>query len=1084
MLQYRSLLGTILLVVALTGVAWSQATTATLIGTVTDQSGAVVPNANVTATETNTGVARRAVTNQEGIYSLPYLAPGTYRIDVEAQGFKRMQRDAVELRATTSTRVDTTLEPGQVSETVEVTAETPLLQTDRSEVSRSFNTKAVTELPLANRNFQALAGLLPGVTPPAVTFTQTEDPQGTTFFRANGQGDSANNTQVDGLDNTNPTLGLTIYIPPAEVVQEVNVTTSNYNAEFGRAGGAVLNVITRGGTNDLHGALFAFNRNRALRARNIFNVAPQPQPNFVRNEFGGTLGGPIRKNKTFFFGAYQGRTLRQSRTQTQTVPVEAWRRGDFGGIADLNLYDPFTGNPDGTGRTPFSGNQISANRINPIAAKLLPLIPLPNVPGAFVSNLITNVPFTYDGHSFDGRVDHTFSENTRGFAKFNHSTYNVRDEAALGNVVGQGSVSTPYTVTAILSATHTFSPTLLGEFRGGYNRYYTNVRGINPDLTNESLGIRNPNPDAIGTAGMARIEISGMQSMGSEVFHPLINTDNLFNVVNTWNKQSGRHAFKWGVDVRRNRMDRFQPQGLGFGPRGRFVFNPGITALRGGPALGSTPFGNAFAAFLLGAPDETSRTYMPITPTNRQTQFFTFFHDTFQITSRLTLDLGLRWELYTPIRPRYRGGASNYNTENNTLEVAGYGDISLANNVKTDWNNFAPRVGFSYRLGDKSVIRSGYGISYYTGRFGFTGGSLSTQFPVVYNIQNGPTNDFIVNGSFDVLPVVPEIAIPQNGIISPAPNQAFFTIPRDNPTSFVHSYNFTYQREIGRGMAIDVGYVGSLGRQLPFQQQLNAAPPGTGNAGRPFNARFGRLANVDLRATGLNNNYNSLQTNLTKRFSGGLQFTAAYTWSKVLGVGNDQGGFIVHTDIQRNYGPTSYDRTHMFTSSHIYELPFGNGKPFLQSGPGAWLLGGWQLNGLIRLVSGEPFTPQADATPCNCPGNGNFADSVAPTRYIRDAGRGVFWIDPSTFSAPGPNRFGNAGRNSLRGPGFFNYDLSAVRNFRMGERARLELRGEAYNLTNTPRWNNPVNNVNDPLFGQITAASGEREVQLAVRFTF
>jgi hypothetical protein len=318
----------ILIVLLLPISAWTQAVTATLLGTVSDSSGAFVPNADVIVTETATGVSRRSVTNNEGIYTIPYLSPGTYRVEVEAKGFKKTVRENIELRATISTRVDATLEPGQLTEVVEVRAESPLLQTDRSEVSRSFNQKAITELPLADRSFQSLVGLMPGIAPPSVDFTRAEDPQGTTFFGANGQGNSANNTQVDGLDNTNPTLGLTIYLPPAEVVQEVNITTTNYNAEFGRAGGAILNVVTRGGTNELHGSLFEFHRNRAVRARNMFNVVPQPKPNFIRNDYGGTLGGPLVRNKTFFFGGYQGRTLRQSSTVTTTVPVEAWRRGD------------------------------------------------------------------------------------------------------------------------------------------------------------------------------------------------------------------------------------------------------------------------------------------------------------------------------------------------------------------------------------------------------------------------------------------------------------------------------------------------------------------------------------------------------------------------------------------------------------------------------------------------------------------------------------------------------------------------------------------------------------------------------------
>lgn len=381
-------------------------------------------------------------------------------------------------------------------------------------------------------------------------------------------------------------------------------------------------------------------------------------------------------------------------------------------------------------------------------------------------------------------------------------------------------------------------------------------------------------------------------------------------------------------------------------------------------------------------------------------------------------------------------------------------------------------------------MRGGYGISYYTGRFGFTGGTLSTQFPVLYNIQNGVENDFTVNGTFGQLPPVPVIPIPTNGVITPAPNQAFFTVPESYPSPLVHSYNFTYQRDLGWAVAWDMGYVGSRARNIPYQQQLNAALPGAGAEGRPFFQKFGRTANVDLRANGLKNRYDSLQTNIAKRFSHGLQFTAAYTYSKTLGVGDDQGGFIVQTDINRNYGPTGYDRTHMFVASHVYELPFGRGKRWMSSGPGAAILGGWQTNGVYRKVSGAPFTPTADATACNCPGNSNFADSIGPTKYLGGEGRGLLWFDTTSFAAPAANRFGNAGRNSLRGPGFATYDLSAVRNFRLRERFRLEVRGEAYNVTNSPRWGNPTNSVNNASFGQILSASNERELQIAARITF
>jgi hypothetical protein len=1067
---------------------FGQAVSATLTGAVTDVTGGVLPGATVVITEVNTGIVRRVTTSDAGIYTQPYLPPGLYRVEVERDGFKKFVREGIVINVASTVRVDVTLEPGAVTEVVNVTAETPLLQTDRADVSRTVTAEAVVELPVPNRSFQALVGLLPGVTPPAATFTPLEDPQRTNFYQANGQGNSANNVQVDGVDNNNPTLGLTIYIPPAEIIQEVNVSTSNYNAEFGRAGGAVLNVITRSGTNEFHGSLFHFHRNRELRARNFFNFVPQPKPAFVRNQFGGTLGGPVVRNKTFFFGSFQGATERRATTQLQTVPTEAWRTGNFSGVPGLTLHDPLTGNPDGTGRIPFSNNVIPATRFHPVARILTPHIPATNQPG-LVNNVVGNVPFSLNGWNYDGRVDHTFNDRNSMFIKYNYSPYDVAQAALLGPRVGDGVVSNVFTHTVSLNYNRQWTPTLLMEARVGYNRYRAEVNGDNIDdpLARE-LPIVNPNPDPISTRGLPRFNVAGMPGMGPPVFYPLINTDNLFNYVNTWSKFFSKHAIKFGADIRRIRADRFQPQGLNFGPRGRFDYNPGTTAVPG-QSLG--PFGtlgHSFAAFLIGAVDATYRTYQTVTPTNRVTQAFFFFHDTWQVTSRLTLDLGVRWEGHSTVKPRYAGGASNYDISNNSLVVAGIGQIGMSTNVDFDPNNWAPRVGIAYRLNDKTVIRTGYGTSYYTGRFGFTGGTLSTQFPVIYNVQEGVPGNFRIEGTQDSLPVVPFMDIPPTGIIQPAPNQGFFTIPRNNPIPFVHSYSFTIQRLLPASVVADIAYVGTLGRRIPGQRELNFALPGTGAAGLVFNQAFGRTASVAERANAYNNNYNSLQINVQRRFIQGLAFGAAYTWSRALGVGDDQPGFVIPGFVrQRHYGPAGFDRTHMLTVNHLWELPFGKGKRWGNSGLSSWLFGGWQLNGILRFVTGTPFSIVADAGPCNCPGNGNFADVVGRTRRLGGIGPGQLFFDTGAFAAPGPNRFGNAGRNIVRGPGFGNYDFSVFRTFPIQEKAKLEFRAEFYNLTNSPRFANPVNNVNAGNFGQITSTlfgEGERDIQFALRIVF
>jgi hypothetical protein len=1062
-----------------------------MLGTVTDASGAIVPTAAVTVTEVNTGVTRNSSTTAAGTYSIPYLSPGKYKIEITATGFKKFLRENVDVTVASAIRVDAVLQVGSLAETMEVKAESPLLQTDRAEIAETFDTQVVRELPFAERTPQAIVGLVAGVTPPSTATTDMEGPQGTTSFQANGQSSTGNNTQVDGVDNNDPIVNKTIYIPPVESVQEVYVTTSNYNAEFGRAGGAVMNIITRGGTNQLHGSLFEFHRSTNLAARNFFNPVGRPKPTFIRNEFGASVGGPIKKDKTFFFASYQGRYIRQANATTTSVPNADWLAGDFSATPQVNLFDPATGNADGTGRLPFPNNVIPPSRFHSVSKGLLPMIPEANASG-FTNNFIVNVPFAYDGNSYDGRIDHNFSEWTKIFFKFNTSRFNLTQKAALGDVIGEGTTSTPYTVTGAVNLTHGFTASLLSELRLGYNRYYAKVNGLNIDRPlSQELGIQNPNPDPISSTGLARIQISGMPSMGAPVYYPLINVDNIFNIVNTWTKVISKHTIKWGVDVRRLRLDRFQPQGLNLGPRGLFQFNSGTTALPGGPALGPYgSFANSFAAFLIGAPDQTSRTYMSLTPTNRTTHFFSFVHDTFQVSSRLTLDLGLRHELYTSVKPRYAGGASNYDPLTNSLLIAGVGDVGMSTNVDAQLNNFQPRFGISYRVNDKTVIRMGYGISSFTSTWGFTGGTLSTQFPVLYNVQQGVTGDYRADGSFSTLPVVPLMQIPSNGIISPAPDQAFFTIPKHNPMPKTHSYSFTLERELRAGIAWDVAYVGNISRNLPYGLALNTAAPGAGATGRALYQKFGRNANIVERGQGVSSNYNSLQTNVRKRFGGGLSFTAAYTYSKGMGYGGDQAGdgqsgFMNNLDLHTQYAPLDFDRTHMFVASHVYELPLGKSKRYLnRGGPIDYILGNWQLNGILRLATGTPFTVTADSTSCNCPGNRITADALKRAEILGGVGPGQKWFDVTAFGQPGSNRFGTAGRNTVRGPGRKTYDMSLFKNFPVKERMKIEFRGEFYNLTNTPQFSNPSTNLNSGNFGEISSASGQRNIQFGMRLLF
>lgn len=1083
-MQFLPAAVTATLALLIPALAAGQSVAGTILGQITDPAGDVVPGAVVSVTHQTTGISRSVRSDNDGQYSIPYLAPGEYSAEVVAVGFKTWVRSGVLVEINAAARIDAKLALGAQTEVVEVVEDRPILQTERADLVRSFSSAAATNLPLPGRNAFELASLLPGVTPTSSISSTLQNPMDGRAFQANGQLRSSNNQQLDGVDNNAPLIGVTINVPPVEMVEEISYSTGSYSAELGRAGGAVVNVRTRGGTNELHGSLFAFHQADRLRARNFFNTVDQPKPNYLRNQYGGTVGGPLRPNRTFFFGSYQGLGQRQGISQTASVPVAAWRGGDFSGVSGLNIHDPATGSPNGTGRVVFPGNRIPSSRVHPVAGRLLPDLRSPNLTG-LQANLLDNVLSRLSGDQYGSRVDHKFANHTGLFLKYDFSSFTVENDAILGRTLGEGAESSVSTHTAILGATTTFGSTLVAENRFGFNRYRSNVEGFNSDENlSARYGISNPNPDRLSTRGLARIAISGMPPIGAPFIYPIVSTDNILNLSSNWTKLLGKHTLKFGGDLRRLRLDRLQATGLNLGPRGLFNFNPGTTALRGGPALGPFgQFGNSFAAFLLGATDQTSRTYLSVTPTNRQWNLFGYVNDSWQVGRRLTIDLGLRWELYSPVVPRYAGGASNYDPSNNSLLVAGVGQTGMSTGIVADRNNFAPRFGFAYRASERLVIRGGYGISYFTGINGFTGGTLSTQFPVVGNIQVGNTNDFTINGTFDAIPGIPATEIPSGGVISPAPNQAFFHVPFNNRYPYVQSFNLTLQRDLGAGFVADLAYVGTLGRKLPVQIDLNAARPGSGVAGRPLNQLFGRTATTNERSYRANNNYHGLQASLLRRFRDGLFVQSSFTYSKAM----EEGVITSHVDISRNYGPASYDRKYMFSVAHIYELPFGGGRRWLRSGLAAYLAGGWQVNGVFRAVSGLPFTASADATNCNCPGNGNFADAVSPIRYLRNVGRGALWFDPTGFAAPGANRFGTAGSGTIRGPGFVTYDLSVFRQFPVGERLRVEFRAEAFNVTNTPSFGPPERNVNSANFAQVLSTldgAGERQIQFALRLVF
>ncbi len=1061
---------------------FGQAVTASLVGTVTDASGAVVPSAKVTIIEVNTNRSRSGATNESGYYAFGNLPPGIYRVEVEQTGFKKAIRDRVDVIVNTTVRVDLQLQPGQVSESIEVVATTPLLQTDRSDVGRKFETRQVQDVPLLyNRNFQGLMRIMPGVTGIERPHSEFFNPQDSLGSRVNGQGRYANNVQLEGIDNNHRTGLLTALIPPIEAIQTVDITTSNYDAELGRAGGAVINVALRSGTNDLHGSLFEFNRVSRLAAKNVFATTKAPT---VFNQFGGTLGGPIRRNKTFFFTDYQGTADRRGDLTRVTIPTPDFRRGDLSG-STTTIYDPLTGRSDGTGRTPFANKQIPDSRISPIARKILSFLPPPTAPGYSTNYELATVR-QKDSHSADLKIDHQFNEHNtlmyrysmQRFRIFDPSTYPMRGGPKAGGFAGEGK---QFSQNTALNFIHIFNQRTIAEFRFGVMRYRNDANNEDTGTkAAEELGIKGVNLDK-WTSGLTSFNIDGYSNpiVGFSASLPWIRSETNFNMVNNWTKVLANHALKFGVDIRRNRDDLLQTQT--YNPRGVFIFRAGPTALNGDPR---TSFANSFASFLLDVPNEFGRDLSGIFPTFRQTQVFTYIQDKWQATSRLTVDLGIRYELYLVPTTVHRAGFSNYNPETNSLELAGVGSIPRNLGIQTDWKNWAPRFGLAYRVRGGTVLRAGYGITidptYPDDKWAFA-------FPVKQNNAFFADNSYLAAGSMAAgFPPPLWTQIPENRIISPAPRQNYLSLRKDLRQGYLQAWNVTLQQALPLKFALDAGYVANHALGVLINRNINAGMvPGAGNAGRPLFQKFGRSENTNVW-TPFGSTYQSLQIKVDRRFSEGLVITTAYTFSKAINVSDDNGGLGNQIYPWLNRGRSSHDRTHVLTSGFVYELPFGPGKRWLKSGPGRWVLGEWQVSGSFVSQTGTPLNITYSAATLNAPGNSNRPNLNGKPEIYGRAGRGEKWFDVTKFSAPPPNTFGTTGRNILRGPGAVNLDGAVFRKFRiLGERLGGELRFESFNFTNTPHFNNPSGDFGGASFGEVTsAASDQRVIQFALKIVF
>jgi len=1146
-----------------------QAVNATLLGTVTDASEAVVYGAKVTVTEMKTGVSRSTTTNESGNYEFPNLPPGQYEVAVEREGFKRSVRSGIDVLVNSDVRVNMVLQPGTKSEVVEVMAEIPILQTDRADVGAKMEAKQVTDLPLGNnRNFQNLVNLVPGATRAHRVHSEFFNAQDSLSTEVNGQTRLFNNLQIEGVDDNERTGLLQIYIPPAEAIQTVDVSTSNYTAEFGRAGGAVTNVILKSGTNDFHGAAYEFNRISALAAVPFFqDTRITPKAPTTYNYYGGNIGGPILKNKLFFFGDILRIDDSRGKFDKLSVPRDDFRNGDFSAVSQP-IYDPYQTDPadpthgtlvlDASGnpipvapgsRTQFPNNMIPVSRFSPLALKILALVPHTNLPSpGLVSNYQQTTRFLKNTTAFDTKFDFNRRDNDRYAFRFSRAVQSLTDQPIFGLAGGpkgggfQGT-GKQHVQSGALNHTHVFSPTLIAETRLGLSHYRNIAHNSDYGSTaSDDLGITGVNLDAF-TSGLTAIDIqNGFSSpmVGYSASLPWDRGETNINAVTNWTKIRSNHTFKWGVDFRRLRDDLVQAQT--FGPRGVFRFGTSTT---------STPTslisrGNNFAAFLLDAPSEVGRDVSVISGSWRESELFSYGQDKWQPTTKLTLDIGLRWELYFPPTPAHSGGYSNYDPTNNTLVLAGIGGNPVNLGRNTYYHYFAPRFGLAYRFTDKFVLRGGFGISYEP----FPNNAYAWNYPVR---QANGTNQLSAgdlptwpSGQIATMslgfPTPAPAAVPNNGIVSgvcqvrPVPgvaciglNSQYNVIDKNFQQPYVESWNVALERSLPKNFVLTVAYVGNHGVDIPMDYDLNAATaPGIcqfvapGTAGcqptdpptklvsstcslRPMCALYDRTAATDFLFKPTSSNYHALQTRFNHRTGMGLSLTTSYTFAKGLayrsdvgdGGGNDGGGPSFYLNFQRNYMEMSNSRRHTFVQSVVYELPFGKGKPFLRSGWANWVAGGWQVSTVMTIMSGRPLDFSASGTSLNAPGTRQTPIQIAPFRVLGGIGTTALWFDTTAFcpvsSTPpagcpaSPNgTLGNMSRFKFAGPRYFNLDTAMFKRFPVTERVGLEFRAEAFSVTNSPIFDQPSGNAGDPVnFGHITGTiGGNRSVELGAKLTF
>jgi hypothetical protein len=1051
----------------------------TIFGTVNDASGAVLTGARVTLLNVDTNSSLETRTDSSGDYIFTPVRIGNYTVKVDMQGFAGATRPGLSLNVQQRMRVDFALTIGSVDQSIEIRAESPLLETSTSSIGQVVQNKSILELPLNGRDYQQLAVLTAGTVPTGGISRGNSD------FSANGARPLNNNFLLDGVDNNSYVLDLQSFssqsvTPSIDALQEFKVQNNNFSAEFGRYGGAVINATLKSGTNDLHGTVFEFLRNNVLDANNFFNnTAGRSLPAFRQNQFGGTAGGPLVRNKLFLFGSYQGTRIAQGVTFVSTVPTDAQRNGIF----SLPIYDPATlrANPAGTGfvRDLFPNNQIPANRFDSTGKKVVDVYPSPNL-STGANNFILNPGNNTGSNQYDARFDLNISTRDTMFGRYSLTdAYGTTPGPLPAPAVGQTSTGNSPTTAhgAALSEIHTFTPHVINDFRLGFNRLSTARLTQVTDRIIEQYGFKGI-PFFSGIGGLPAVSVTGYQGVGEGGTLPNLKLSQVTQITNGLSIIHGSHTIKAGADVRFIISNAFTPSGT----RGSFTFSGAYSQ---NPQ--SRPrTGDGLADLLLGVPSSASIT-TPTIGDLRQRYYGAYVQDDWQVTNNLTLNLGLRWDLSSPFWDHY-DRMSNFIMEPGPdfgkLVLAGsrgdsIPDRALVKFYKTD---FAPRFGLAWRLPHKFVIRSAYGIfNSGTSLFGINGRlSFNPPFNESYSYTGDQINSlFTLAQGFPANVLQPTINQINRQVISFDPNMH---------NGYLQQWSFNVQKEIVPSLLFDGSYSASVGHKLTGSRNANQPRPGAGalQPRSPF-PQFTTVSRVEPFA---NSSYHALELKLEKRFSGGLTFLTAYTWSHFLDdtptVLDLMGAGIQDAFNRRaEKGNTNYDVRQRFVTSYAYELPLGKGKRFLNGGGVSnAVLGGWQLNGILALQSGRTFTPTLNFNAANA-GGAQRPDRIA-SGVIPYGDRTVSrWFDPAAFVAPDGFAFGNSGRNILTGPRLEQWDFSLFKTIPVNDRFRLQIRAESFNVLNHANFALPNATIGTPAAGFISGTvSSPRQNQFAMKLVF